>query len=84
MSSIKLRQEQTLDMQQQARILVRVAVVANLLLAVVLSVMFFMKPNPEQETEKPAQSQSGTNETFRSSMQQANFAMALLPTPDQW
>ena len=41
-------------MQQQARILVRVAVVANLLLAVVLSVMFFMKPNPEQETEKPS------------------------------
>lgn len=45
MSSVKLSQREHLDVQAQAKILVTVAVVANLLLALVLSLFLIFKPS---------------------------------------
>lgn len=44
MSTVKLLQREQLDVQAQAKILVTVAVVANLLLALVLSLLMFFGP----------------------------------------
>lgn len=83
MSSLKLRPQQTLDLKAQAKILITVAITANLLLALVLSLLLLTRPaQPPSEalvTHAPEEATAGAQQQHRNSMQ-----LALLPSPDQW
>jgi len=80
---MKLSQQEHLDVHAQAKILVTVAVVANLLLALVLSLIMLFKP-----TE--AKSESGTTLGERNIglatpySPHSEIADLNLPSPEDW
>lgn len=82
MSSVKLSQQERLDVHAQAKILVTVAVIANLLLALVLSLMLIFRPeeaSSEHETVVPP------NIGYLSGPGLENgFSDLTLPAPADW
>lgn len=82
MSSVKLSQREHLDVQSQAKILVTVAVVANLLLALVLSLILLFKPT---DTNADSSDAGQRNIGYLSgSLSESEFADLKLPAPADW
>ncbi len=82
MSSVKLSQQERLDVHAQAKILVTVAVVANLLLALVLSLMLIFKP---KEASAEHETAVHPNIGYLSGPDLENrFSDLALPAPADW
>ncbi len=83
MSSLKLRPQQTLDLKAQAKILITVAITANLLLALVLSLLLLARP--EQSSAEVVVKRTSVDATARAHQLHRNkVQMALLPSPEHW
>lgn len=82
MSSVKLSQREQIDVQAQAKILVTVAVVANLLLALVLSLILLFKPTDANASiDTPDHRNIGY---LSSSFSESEVATLKLPAPADW
>lgn len=82
MSSVKLSQQERLDVHAQAKILVTVAVVANLLLALVLSLIMLFKPaEANASSVNPEQRNIGY---LSGTMSENEIADLKLPAPADW
>lgn len=82
MSSVKLSQREHLDVQAQAKILVTVAVIANLLLALVLSLILFFKPaEVNASAERPILENTGS---LPGNLTESEIADLKLPAPADW
>lgn len=79
MSSLQLQQKTTLGLQSQAKILVRVAVLANVLLAVILSALFLIQTNSQVSSFPPSDPRQEKFGVFNP----APVDM-LLPSPERW
>lgn len=79
---MKLSPQGQIDIQSQAKILVTIAVVANLLLALVLSLMILIRPSQEDDVPE-ADARAYVEETGWASHAYAR-EMRMLPAPKDW
>ena len=80
MSAVKLSPQQNLDVKTQAKVVVTIAVAANLLLAVVLSVILFTKKAPHEAKSRETLRPPGTEHC---ELVQPDLAQ-LMPSPADW
>ncbi len=81
MGKLTITPKQQADLQTQARILVTVAVAANLLFALILScLMLFGDQKPQSETEE-----SHTEFPYQQpSLTSSSYTIRTMPSPDKW